>query len=63
MKKLLTILLAIACLLSLCACSSSTSDDGSTSDGGSNPDSEKSFKIGVVQLLQHPALDLATEGF
>lgn len=63
MKKLLTILLAITCLLSLCACSSSTSDNSSSTDEGSNQTSEKSFKIGVVQLLQHPALDLATEGF
>ena len=62
MKKLLTILLAITCLLSLCACSSSSSNDD-TADKGSNPGSDKQFKIGVVQLLQHPALDLATEGF
>ncbi len=60
MKKLLTILLAITCLLSLCACSSSTSDDSSSTADSS---SDKSFKIGVVQLLQHPALDLATQGF
>ena len=63
MKKLLTILLAITCLLSLCACSSSTDDNSTTDNGGSNQTSDKSFKIGVVQLLQHPALDLATEGF
>ncbi len=62
MKKLLTILLAITCLLSLCACSSSSSNDD-TANGGSNQNSDKQFKIGVVQLLQHPALDLATEGF
>ena len=62
MKKILTILLAFTCLLSLCACSSST-DDSTTDNGGSNQTSDKSFKIGVVQLLQHPALDLATEGF
>ena len=61
MKKLLTILLAITCLLSLCACSSGSNDD--TANDGSNQNSDKSFKIGVVQLLQHPALDLATEGF
>ena len=61
MKKLLTILLAITCLLSLCACSSGSNDD--TATDGSNQNSDKSFKIGVVQLLQHPALDLATEGF
>ena len=60
MKKLLTILLAITCLLSLCACSSSSS---STTDETTDNTSDKEFKIGVVQLLQHPALDLATEGF
>ena len=63
MKKILTILLAFTCLLSLCACSSSTDDNSTTDNGGSNQTSDKSFKIGVVQLLQHPALDLATEGF
>ncbi len=60
MKKLLTILLAITCLLSLVACSSSTNDNNSAT---SDATEENNFKIGVVQLLQHPALDLATEGF
>ncbi len=60
MKKLLTILLAITCLLSLVACSSSTNDNNSAT---SDTTEENNFKIGVVQLLQHPALDLATEGF
>ncbi len=63
MKKLLTILLAITCLLSLCACSSSSSSDQTTTDATTDTTSDKDFKIGVVQLLQHPALDLATEGF
>ncbi len=61
MKKLLTILLAITCLLSLCACSSSSSSDQTSATAETTSDNE--FKIGVVQLLQHPALDLATEGF
>ncbi len=60
MKKLLTILLAITCLLSLVACSSSANDNNSAT---SDTTEENNFKIGVVQLLQHPALDLATEGF
>lgn len=66
MKKLLTILLAITCLLSLCACSSSSSNDEATneaSNSGNTDSNPNTYKIGVVQLLQHPALDLATEGF
>ena len=66
MKKLLTILLAITCLLSLCACSFSSSNDETTneaSNSGNTDSNPNTYKIGVVQLLQHPALDLATEGF
>lgn len=63
MKKLLTILLAITCLLSLVACSSSTNGGSNPTEDSTNGGSNSEFKIGVVQLLQHPALDLATEGF
>ena len=53
MKKTVSLLLAIALcltsLLALTACSDS--------------DSEGKFKVGIVQLVEHPALDAATEGF
>ena len=64
MKKLLTILLATICLFALCACgtgSNQGSNQGSNPTGsnqGSNP-----IKVGVVQTTQHPALDVATQGF
>ena len=52
MKKLLTLSLALA--LSLVACGSSVKKD----DSG-----EKTYTVGVVQLVQHEALDAATKGF
>lgn len=62
MKKLLTKILSITCIFSLGACGSTESSDTATSTATTSTE-EKDFKIGVVQLLQHPALDLATEGF
>lgn len=60
MKKLLSILLACAVLtgmvLSLAACGDSKSKIKI------NPDKEK-YVIGICQLVQHPALDAATQGF
>ena len=54
MKKLLTLILALAMALSLVACGSSDKKD----DSG-----EKTYTVGVVQLVQHEALDAATQGF
>ena len=55
MKKLLTLLVALMMILTLSACGSKTED--SVSDG------TKTYTVGIVQLVQHPALDAATEGF
>lgn len=49
MKKVLCMLLANAMLCTLCAC-----DSGST---------DAKYEVGIVQLMQHVALDKATEGF
>ncbi len=49
--------IAAASALALSGCSSSASKD-SGSDSGA-----KSVKIGISQLVQHPALDAATKGF
>lgn len=54
MKKLLTLILALAMALSLVACGSSDKKD----DSG-----EKTYTVGAVQLVQHEALDAATKGF
>ena len=55
MKKLLTLLVGLMMILTLSACGSKTED--SVSDG------TKTYTVGIVQLVQHPALDAATEGF
>ena len=47
MKKIISLLLVVCLVFALCAC-------GSTS---------KKFTVGICQLVQHPALDSATQGF
>ena len=58
MKKLLAMLCVVAMALCATACGS-----GSNSSNGSSNDANKSYKIGICQLIQHPALDAATKGF
>ncbi len=60
MKKLLVMLLSVLMVLALAGCSSG----GSSEEGSAEPAEEsKTIKIGVVQLVQHAALDAATQGF
>ena len=58
MKKVITLLLAAMLLLSLAACGSSTGGSG----GDAAADGEV-YNVGIVQLVQHDALDKATKGF
>ena len=51
MKKIVALVLAAMMLFSLAAC-------GSDGDSG-----EKTYTVGICQLVQHPALDAATQGF
>ena len=53
MKKTVSLLLALILCLGSCIALSSCND--SKSDG--------KYKVGIVQLAEHPALDAATEGF
>lgn len=48
MKKLVSLLMALALILGVCACASAE---------------DKTYQIGILQLIQHPALDAATQGF
>ncbi len=50
MKKLAALLMAMIMVLSMAACSAPAADDGT-------------YKVGICQLVQHVALDAATEGF
>ena len=68
-KKLLSIMMAAAMVISLAACGS---DSGSESDAGTDKTeteegneeaSGEVYSIGICQLVQHDALDAATQGF
>ena len=48
MKKIISLMMVLVLLLSVCACASAE---------------EKTYQIGILQLIQHPALDQATQGF
>ena len=54
MKKLIALTMAVLMMLSLVAC-------GSADSGSANSDA--AYSIGVCQLVQHVALDAATQGF
>ena len=59
MKKILTLVLALVMLLSLAACGSKTEPAGSEAAAPA----DKTFTIGICQIVQHEALDAATKGF
>ncbi len=56
LRKLATAMVAVGSILAVSACSGG---DGGSGEGGQ----DESFKIGISQLVQHPALDAASEGF
>lgn len=77
-KKIISVLTAAAMITSLAACgntggsdSSSTkniilsnSNDGTSSSSDTSSGTEsKTYRIGICQLMEHTALDAATEGF
>ena len=63
-KRLLAALMAGAMALSMTACGGSSSgSDDSNAASGSDSAKAGSYKVGVVQLVQHVALDAATQGF
>lgn len=64
MKKLLAILCALCLVFALAACGGTQAPAESAAPAGSEaPADAESYVVGVCQLVQHPALDAATEGF
>ncbi len=55
MKKTVCLFLALSMLLALAACAKQNAPAVQTE--------EKTFRVGICQLVQHPALDAATQGF
>ena len=62
MKKLFTLFLALAMALSITACGKTDTPDN-TGDTADDTTKQVSYRVGVCQLAQHPALDAATQGF
>lgn len=62
LKKVLAAGMSAAMVLSLAACGGSSSDSGNSDSSTAAKSSEK-YSIGICQMLEHPALDAATEGF
>ena len=62
MKKLFTLFLALAMALSITACGKTDTPDN-TGDTAGDTTKQVSYRVGVCQLAQHPALDAATQGF
>ena len=64
MKRAIALLLAALLTLSLAACTgtapAATENSGTASGDG---ESGKTYTVGICQLVQHPALDAATQGF
>ena len=76
MKKILALVMAMTMGMGLVACGSSTSADTAAADTTTETtestdaaadttaaDGDASYLIGICQLVQHPALDAATQGF
>ncbi len=65
MKKSLAAVVAVMTAIALTACSSSGSTESAenTETTESTEASGDEYKIGILQLTQHPALDKANEGF
>ncbi len=72
MKKILTLVLSIILAISMTACGSSGTEvkeeksaeaESTTEKTATTADSDTVYNIGICQLVQHEALDAATQGF
>lgn len=63
MKKLSFLLFGLVLLLAACGESSETSTESTDDSSTGTTEEGKSFKVGITQIVEHPSLDAATEGF
>lgn len=59
MKRFLSVLLTVVMALGLVACGSNSSTESSSKEASNS----SKYTVGICQLVQHEALDAATEGF
>lgn len=63
-KKMLALALAAAMMLSLAACGGSKTDTSTDAPADADTSADATvYKVGICQLVQHEALDAATQGF
>lgn len=74
-SKLLALLMALAMIFALAACSNTSSETSTppseeveSQEPGDEPSTEpaddgETYTIGIIQQMQHAALDAATQGF
>lgn len=68
-KKILSAIMVSALALSFIGCGTDaakqkeTENNAETNTEAVTEDADKTYNVGVLQLVQHPALDAATEGF
>ena len=68
MKKLIAILCALTMVFALCACGqaaapAATQAPAEEAQAAPAEEAAQVFNVGICQLVQHPALDAATQGF
>ncbi|SFH85120.1 putative ABC transport system substrate-binding protein [Pseudobutyrivibrio sp. OR37] len=68
MKKVINSIIALTLAMSLVACGTDAAKEkeaatASTEETTETNDDAKVYNVGIIQLVQHPALDTATEGF
>ena len=61
-KKAIALMLAAMMVMSLAACGTKTAET-SASPEASAAAADTTYTVGICQLVQHPALDAATQGF
>ncbi len=63
-RKFITMAASLALLFSLTACGGGAANSTNpTEPAGSQPSQEKTYTVGISQLIRHDALDAATKGF
>ncbi|TVY07513.1 ABC transporter substrate-binding protein [Paenibacillus cremeus] len=62
-KMVLSALLSISLMASGCAAGGKEASSGASAGQGGKPEAKKIVKIGITQIVEHPSLDAARQGF
>ncbi|RKQ13525.1 ABC transporter substrate-binding protein [Ureibacillus endophyticus] len=62
-KKLSFLLFGLVLLLAACGGSEKSTDNAEQSTDTEGTEEAKTFKVGITQIVEHPSLDAATDGF